>query len=307
MATNAALREAITKQVVEAIESGNIPWRRPWTRSKNSGRPANLISKKPYRGINPLLLQIHQAQHGFMSRWYATFEQWRSLGCKVLKRPDHVAAGKWGCQIVFYKPIAKKVMKNGKEEQQEFFMMKTFTVFSADQVEGATRYQVEKESISSHAEALSFEPADKVIAATGATVILGGDDAYYSPAKDNIHMPERHRFNPAYAFYGTLFHELSHWAERRTGWERAGENAYAVGELIAELSSTMVCQELGVPTGESLGNQAAYMKHWLGMMRGDSGFLFKVSQQASKVTDYLLGCGEAAKDEAENEEMAAAV
>jgi antirestriction protein ArdC len=307
MATNAALREAITKQVVEAIENGNVPWRRPWSSSKNSGRPCNVVSKKPYRGINPLLLQIHQAQHAFKSRCFATFQQWRSLGCKVLKRPDHVAAGKWGCQIVFYKPIAKKVMKNGKEEKQEFFIMKTFTVFNADQVEGASRYQVENESTSSQGEAVCFEPADKVIAATGATIIVGGSDAYYSPSRDSIHMPDRHRFNPAYAYYGTIFHELSHWAEKRTGWERAGGDAYAVGELIAELSSTMVCQELGIPTGESLDNQAAYMKHWLKMMRGDSGFLFKVSQQASKVTDYLLGCGEAAKDEVENEEMAAAV
>ena len=35
-----------------------MPWRRPWSVSKNTGRPANVASKRAYNGINPLLLEL---------------------------------------------------------------------------------------------------------------------------------------------------------------------------------------------------------------------------------------------------------
>ena len=90
-----------------------MPWRRPWTTSKNTGRPANVVSKRAYTGINPLLLEL-DAMKGFSSRYWATFNQWRQLGCGVMKRPDCVQAGQWGTNIVFFKPIEKKTV-NARE------------------------------------------------------------------------------------------------------------------------------------------------------------------------------------------------
>jgi len=43
-----------------------------------------------------------------------------------------------------------------------------------------------------------------------------------------------------------------------------------------------------VPQGEPLENHAAYLKHWLEGMKGDSSFIHQGEQPASKVTDYLL-------------------
>ena len=97
MTTNAAIRKRVTAQIVEAIEKNNVlPWRRPWRWSPNTGRATNVASKKPYNGINPLLLELQRLEHGLGSRWYGTFQQWEQLGCHVLKRPDHVEAGRWG-------------------------------------------------------------------------------------------------------------------------------------------------------------------------------------------------------------------
>ena len=44
--------EMITKQFISALERETIPWRKTWT----GGLPMNLVTKKPYRGINLLLL-----------------------------------------------------------------------------------------------------------------------------------------------------------------------------------------------------------------------------------------------------------
>ena len=66
MANQSELRQNITHQIVDALKSGSVPmWRRPWTLSDNTGFPANLVSKKAYRGINILLLEMRSMRHGF--------------------------------------------------------------------------------------------------------------------------------------------------------------------------------------------------------------------------------------------------
>ncbi len=44
--------EIVTQRIIEQLEAGTLPWAKPWA----VGQPANLISRKPYRGINALLL-----------------------------------------------------------------------------------------------------------------------------------------------------------------------------------------------------------------------------------------------------------
>ena len=46
--------EIITSRIVEMLQQGTVPWRKPW--STDVGEPRNLISGKPYRGINVFLL-----------------------------------------------------------------------------------------------------------------------------------------------------------------------------------------------------------------------------------------------------------
>ncbi len=61
-----------------------------------------------------------------------------------------------------------------------------------------------------------------------------------------------------------------------------------MGELIAEMSACLMMAELGLPTTTNLENHAAYLKHWLDGMAGDSKFIFKAAAQASKAVDFLL-------------------
>ena len=82
-------------------------------------------------------------------------------------------------------------------------------------------------------------------------------------------------------------HELSHWAEVRTGWDH-GKQGYAMGELAAEVAASYLSTELGIPQGETLDNHAAYLQSWLKEMRNDPAYIFKASTQASRAADYLL-------------------
>lgn len=71
------IRQQITNKIIEALEQGVMPWRRPWSISRNTGRPANVVSKRAYSGINPLLLELDAMKKGFHSKWYGTYRQWQ--------------------------------------------------------------------------------------------------------------------------------------------------------------------------------------------------------------------------------------
>ena len=142
MPTQEQLREQITAQVIAALESGEVPpWRRPWRLGANSGTPANVLSKRGYRGLNLLLLDVAATRHNLSSRWWGTFNQWKNLGGRVMSRPSHVPPGKWGTKIVFWAPVVKTVEnENGEDEEERFFFMRTYTVFNIDQVEGLDHF-----------------------------------------------------------------------------------------------------------------------------------------------------------------------
>lgn len=154
------IRHEVTQKLIAALENNIIPWRRPWQINPNVGRPANVVSRKPYRGVNVLLLQLHALQYGFQSKWYATFKQWNALGGTIRKRPTDVEMGMWGCRIYFYRPMLKTTIdpytgdeRTGNECRKQFPVMRGYVVFCVDQVDGEAldQYRAEKFQTDEHA------------------------------------------------------------------------------------------------------------------------------------------------------------
>jgi antirestriction protein ArdC len=291
MPTQSEIRERITNTIVESLKSGNLPpWRMPWRSDPNWGLPTNVVSKKKYRGINPLLLQIAAMRHGLKSKTWGTFNQWRDLGGRVMRRPDDVPPGEWGTGIIFWSKVTKtEENEHGEEEKKDIFFMKTYTVFNVDQVEGEHLDHLRVGHTISNANPVeTYEEADRVIEATAADIRYGGNRAYYDPVQDLIQVPLREQFT-AGEYYETVLHELCHWSEPRLNWNRKdSQNSYALGELIAEMGSCFLATELGIPNAETLPNHASYLEHWLKAMQNDHRFIFQASSQASKAADFIL-------------------
>jgi len=287
------IRQAITNQIISALESGSVPpWRRPWRLGKNAGAPANVVSKRSYRGLNPILLSLHAEKHQLTSKWYGTFNQWRQLDGRVMRRPPHVPEGQWGCQICFWTPVTKTVHTDEGDEEDRFFVLRMYTVFCIDQVEGKHLDHLRAgQADTNEPLTVDYQPAEDAIEATGASIRFGGGKAFYSPTNDYIQVPPKAIFESLDEFYGTCFHELCHWSEHlsRLDWSRKEkENTYALGELVAEIGSCFLCRELGVPASENLENHIAYVGNWLQAMRSDPRFIFTASAQASKAADFIL-------------------
>jgi antirestriction protein ArdC len=251
-----------------------------------------VVSSKNYSGINPLLLQAASHSHGFKSKWWATFRQWHNLGGQVMRRPPGVPEGRWGTQIVYCSPIVKtEIGQDGEEVERRFVLLKTYTVFCVDQVQGKhlDHLRVGNAPLSTDQIDERYQHAEAVIAATGADIRHGGDRAFYDFSGDFIQMPHRRQFERAEAYLETCCHELIHWTEppHRLNWDRATEG-YAMGELIAEVGGCMLATELALPTAENLQEHCSYLQHWLQAMKGDPGYIFKASAQASRAVDFIL-------------------
>ena len=302
MATQQELRESITNQIIQSLEKGVSPWKRPWSSDPCSGPPTNAVSGKPYTGVNPLVLNVVAENRGYKSKFWATYRQWEELGFQVIKRPDEIGRGSWGTTVVYCKAIRKSDDRHDDNDDSEktVFMLRSFVVFNSEQATGdcIEKYRIGSSPVAATEIDERNDKAERVVEATGADIrITTGDRACYSITGDFIQMPEREKFSTS-DWYEAIFHELTHWSEPRLNWDRKNpENTYALGELIAELSACYLAGELGLPLDNSLDNHAAYLKTWLDNMKADSRFLFRATAQASKASDFILSISRVAEPE----------
>ena len=87
----------VTERILQSLDKGTIPWRCPW-RKGDAGIPKNLVSKKPYSGINPFMLTVESITKGYTSPYWLTFKQAQELG-------GHVNRGEKSSIVVFWKML----------------------------------------------------------------------------------------------------------------------------------------------------------------------------------------------------------
>jgi antirestriction protein ArdC len=118
-----------------------------------------------------------------------------------------------------------------------------------------------------------------------------GNRAFYSPADDSIILPPFAAFFTPTDYYGTRAHETGHWTshssrcDRQLG-KRFGDNAYAVEELVAELTAAFTLAHLGL-SSEPRADHAQYIASWLKVLKADSRAIFTAASKAQHATDYL--------------------
>jgi len=264
----------ITQQILELMEEHGTDWTRPWT-SQGGGAHRNIITGANYRGINVLLLGLA----GYDAPIWATFKQWRMIGGKIRK-------GEKGTLGVFYKPVA--VIGEGDDERT-VPLLKHFYLFNLEQVDG-----VEIEPTDPIPEPERIGAVETFIENTGALIHVGGNQASYSPRSDLIRIPPIKAFGEAETYYSTLLHELSHWTGHFSRLDRAdgtkgrfGDNAYALEELVAELSSAFLSISLQI-SHEPQPDHAKYLNNWMEVLRGDMRAFTSAASKAQQAADYLV-------------------
>jgi antirestriction protein ArdC len=268
------VNEIITSRFIESLESGNIPWRKPW---KNSGGAfRNAVTGRAYSGINVLLC----AMLGDGETRFLTFKQIKETG-------GTLKTGSKGVPICFYARTEKTDKATGEVKQS--FFLKYYSVFRLADTEGC---KVKEEP---RGEKNIFSPcqaAENLIARNSCPAEFEGDRACYSAAKHQIKMPKAESFETPNHFYHTFFHEIGHSLHSVTGCkvENAfGSEAYAKEELTAEIFASFCSNSVELETPELVENQIAYVQNWIATLKRNPSMIIQASSKAQKRFDNLTG------------------
>lgn len=296
MADSKDYRQILTDRLIEQLESGTAPWQKPWdAKAGIPRRPYNPISGKEYRGANSLFLSMYGRSD---PRW-CTYKQAAAEGWQVRKGEKGALVEYWKFQEEQLevddkgKPVLDP--ETGKQKtimvQLERPQVFRAVVFNAEQMDnvpelakGPRQYEWDP-----------LERAEQILKSSGAAIYHDQNDrAFYSPGRDEIHMPGRDQFPSPQAYYSTALHELGHWTGHESRLARDltggfGSQDYAKEELRAELASYFLADKLGIPhEAGGLDQHAAYVKSWIKALKDDKNEIFRASKAAEEITEYVL-------------------
>jgi antirestriction protein ArdC len=268
--------QVVTDQIIKLLESGTIPWRKPWKGVNHV--PRNLMSRKAYRGINLFLLNAAS----YSSPFWLTFRQAQALGGTIRK-------GEKSFPVVFWKLLEEE--RDGEKHHIPF--LRYHPVFNVAQCDGIhvpipEGIQQEFHPIKQCEEVVSHMP-------NAPRIQHGGEHALYSPPLDIVKMPDAPTFESAEAYYTTLFHELVHSTghgsrlnrKEVTETNRFGSDPYSREELVAEMGAAFLSGHCGIED-KTLNQSASYIQSWLEKLKDDRRLVVQAAALAQKASDYIL-------------------
>jgi antirestriction protein ArdC len=272
--------QIVTDRIIELLEQGTVPWQQPW---RDTGVPSNLLSKRPYRGINLWLLLSLQYERNLFLTW----DQIKKLGASVKQ-------GEKGHVVIYWKDRTKEQDTQEEQHEKKPPVLRYYKVFNIAQIRDLPgdiiipEPQISPDPIQACEEIVAGMPQPPEIRHKE-------QSAYYHLTEDYINMPKKKSFKSMEGYYATLFHELIHstGAEKRlnrktiTEMHEFGSDAYGIEELIAELGSAYLCAASGI-LQEQIQSSAAYINGWLGKLKGDKRFIISASGQAQRAVDKIL-------------------
>lgn len=272
----------ITAKILACLESGVMPWRKPWDGARAGPASPRRVTGECYRGVNTIMLWYASAAHGYTSPYWLTFTQAIKLGA-------HVRKGERGEIVVYYGSAQRTTLStDGAETDTSFRFLKSYTAFNADQVEGLADHFHPKRMV---APPLPLAAHEQWFSKLDITRIPTRDLACYIPNRDVIGMPPLAAFDNKETYAATLNHEAVHAtaAPHRVGRDLSKRfmDAIAAEELVAEIGAAMLGAHLRLPPDHIL-DHAAYIENWMRLLHSDKRAFFHAAAQAQLAVDWLL-------------------
>lgn len=280
--------QLVTDKLISLISQGVKPWAKPW----HSTPYQNLLTGHQYTGINPILCTIDMILYNYQYPYFVTFNQAKEFNWKI-KKGSKSTWIRWGGVN------AKESTDEAGEVTTEFYCaFKWFNLFNLDCLDdsqseikiGDRILELGQSNADGNTEG-RLERVENFIKQHNPTTQFGGDQPLYYPVSDIIRLPHYQDFHSAIGYYATYLHELIHWSGHSSRCDRPlksqfGSQAYAFEELIAEIGSAMLCNQLGIDS--ELENHASYLDSWLSILTDDKQAFFNASQLATKAVKFLL-------------------
>jgi len=287
-------RDKIVTRIIETMAQVGSNWVKSWA---TIAHHKNAQNGRVYNGINAMLLALIAMVEEYETPLWVTWSQMKALG-------GHPKEDQWEkSHIVMWARPDSYVVKdnngkivldsNGDPKERKYWRRGIHKVWNVSQTtlkESAySKYLPEIREKATNQEIDTW--IDSVVDGCGCADYTAelSNIACYSPITDRITVPAPGQYEEIGEYYSTLFHEIGHSTghKMRLGRgldNRKGSAGYAQEELVAELTSAILCSEFSV-TGHV--RHAQYLNHWLDHCKKDSTILTKAASQAKKAVEFL--------------------
>ena len=299
-------RAEMAEAFVHVLEDKGLEWKKEW-RGLGGAAPQNGITKANYRGCNAFWLSLVAMMKGYSDpRWVTMLQIMDKDGKYHPKQKWHLKKGSKATYVEYWYPYDlaeqkaltwdqyKACLKDGRDEKEFKLSTRYTAVFNACDVEG-----MPEQDIIINPDVSQDELITKLSESMGVEILPdGGDQAYYSPSQDKIHLPTPESFISEYAYNSTALHELSHSTGHPSRLNRPqgaffGTNQYAYEELVAEMCSCFMSAELQTEMSAAhIDNHRAYVQSWIQAISEKPDTLvraIKDAQDAANYMDYQAG------------------
>ena len=314
--------EKFTEMMIDRMERMKAgDWKKGWIDGEAVyGMPQN-INGRNYSGSNSFFLQMDSAMHGYKTPVYMTFLQIQKENARINKGAEAMPVIYWDVSIkdANGKRVDRDDYRNMSREEQDrctvLPFMKAYHVFNMDQTNLA---EVNKEKYDKMVEQFKapemrdakgmyenkaldrlFEKQEWVCPIQYDKVSA---NAYYSPSRDIIVVPNKEQFNigkdkdeiykDGMEYYSSALHEMAHSTGtesrlNRVKGDRFGDPKYAKEELVAELTAANTGYALGFDK-RILDNNAAYLDGWISVLKENPKFIVSVMADVNKASNMVL-------------------
>lgn len=269
--------QEVTNRIVERLENNDIPWRKPYF-TVNSKDKLNYVSRRPYSGINRLLL----TEPGE----YITFNQ-------AVKEGGRIKKGARGRLIVVmnkyipkkYEEEKKRLEAEGKStDHLKSSFLKQAYVFNLQDTENIRTKLIEGESRQAQKPTIM---ADIVIEdwqdKTGFTIETDNGGIRTADTMNGIALPDKDRFRTEEQWYNAVIYGIARTLTEKDSGRNAAEKA-----LTAEITACMVLNQTGMAIEQTQENTEAKCREWISELSSDYKMIFKCATEAEKHAKAIL-------------------
>lgn len=314
--------EAFADHMVKVMEDmKRSDWKKGWSVGSNGmfGLPMN-IKGFTYSGVNAMITSFHTLDNGYTAPVYMTFKQASKYGCHVKEGERAIPIINAGVHKYYNrKPISDEEYDQlPDEEKDKVYKRHHITSFAEFNIDQTNLKEVNKDLYDKlaslfHGEAPSYD-REGMFASPELDRMLKNqewvcsvdcshvtDSAYYRPSTDQIVIPMKEQFKVSdtpdeifkdgQEFYSTALHEMAHSTGHQSRLNRPVSSfctkEYAKEELIAELTSALVCSALGFDKRINR-NSAAYLVSWVHKLSRDPNYIREVMPQVNRASKMVL-------------------
>lgn len=283
-------------------------WTKPWISA--SPCPAQNIGGHIYEGGNQFFLSLITCAKGWEHPLFLTDNQCDKLGL-LIKKGEHPFP--IACVKTWYKDTSESKrpflspeayyrlsddQKEGYEKREKLLYYKGYNIsqtdFSEKLPERMQQISDRYAAVAAVQKDASIPEIDKMLSEQSwlcPVKEISSSKAFFSPSEDHIVIPKREQFPDRSCFYGTLYHEMTHstGTEDRLNRDMGrffGSEGYAREELVAELSSAILCTKSGISSSISEDN-LQYLKNWTEVIGNDPKILTTIISDATKAADLI--------------------